>query len=842
MEKTYFNKAKQSTSKEQSKPDFTGNVYYSKKYSELQKINSKFVDFMNPKKEKAWQIYRKKLYKVSNFLDNNYHPQHLRAWYPNGKYQVKIRYNHTDSGLEHIYEKNNVEEKKPIDSDTLLKHEKNIINDNFIEYKKASTGEYIIVIEYCSSCEEHSNITQHLSDSIYKDLAFKYQRIINERFPFIKVLLKPIDVDIVKNNEVELPKVNMNGGQYVNTKSVNSYFKQCRIGAFEIYISTVNSGTKIIHSKLKTKKFPKVEIILDKIVSYLPKFNLNLILYDKEDYEDLDKMNNIQVNLYLCNSNIIKQVGKSTQEQVLNFTSPKRRLDMLRLQHLSEDQNFFKNGRSLFFNSRERISSSIPKKNKRGFSPVTPMTFRPATSTQITEPNRLNKNEKDINMNLNVDNEDKSEDINYSEKFLRSQKGINLMTKYSKVEENSIKSEEDDRSESVVLRFENLSYDTYIIETVENCNFQSSLTLLKFNQINTESKEVNKFIGLWHQRKAILNIHLYMKKEIPINKAKDEKEKDKENGNININNNKMIDLDVINDANITISKTDDPNSSHKVYPNEKGIYEYMTTPGEYKLEVIKLDCERIVEKIKILSGLNTKNFELIPSKHCDLEVQVFEYTECSTNDLIAKDLQKLEANKENPDKIEKISDISNIITEPVRNAEIQIFRNSNDLLVEGITNRKGIMKYLVDKNSNNLTIKVNKHGYFRAERFFKKNNTMKENENGNYTCVMTFILVKKEILDNYNKVLFVLYTNISKKIFDLNVQKYDEQEDDDFCHYYKKDMQDKNGILLTSLWYNPKKREEDEIILEENLDNDKIIEEKNKEERKEKEENEEKKK
>ena len=205
--------------------------------------------------------------------------------------------------------------------------------------------------------------------------------------------------------------------------------------------------------------------------------------------------------------------------------------------------------------------------------------------------------------------------------------------------------------------------------------------------------------------------------------------------------------------------------------------------------------------------------------------------------LIAKNLQKFEKkddNSEISDKSSKKSERSNIKTEPVRNAEVQIFKNSNDLLVEGITNRKGIMKYLVDKNSNNLTIKVNKHGYFRAERFFKKNINMKENENGNYTCVMTFILVKKEILDKYNKVLFVLYTNMSKKIFNLSLQKYDDKEDDDFCHYYIKDMQKQNGILLTSLYYNQKKREDDEIILEENLNDDKKIEEQEKKEIKEK--------
>jgi hypothetical protein len=161
---------------------------------------------------------------------------------------------------------------------------------------------------------------------------------------------------------------------------------------------------------------------------------------------------------------------------------------------------------------------------------------------------------------------------------------------------------------------------------------------------------------------------------------------------------------------------------------------------------------------------------------------------------------------------------SKIVTKPVRNAEIQIFKNSNDLLVEGITNRKGIMKYLVNKNENNLSIKVNKHGYFRAERFFKKNSNLKENENGNYDCIMTFILVKKEILQNLNKILFVLYTNMPKKIFNLEVQTYDNEESEEqFNHFYKNDMQKKSGILLASLWYKPQKREEDEVIMDEHF-------------------------
>ena len=769
-------------SKPKEKTVFESKLNFSKKFSELHELNKNFVIYM--KNDKKWQKHRKQFYKVSNFLDNYYNQFHSRPWYPNGIYQVKIRYNHTESGLEHIYEKNNVEQLIPIDKISKDKN-KNILSENFIELEKSKPGDYIIIIEYCSSCEEHSHITQHSSDTIYKDLALKYEKIINERFPFIKVLLKPIDVDIVKNIEVELPEVEVNGGQYKNTKSVNSYFKECRIGAFEIYIMKYNKEVKIIHSKLSSKKFPKVNIVLDKIVAFLPKFKLNLILYDKEDYEDLDKMNDIQVNIYLCQSNVIKQVRESTEEQVLNFTNPKRKLEMLRTQRLASGQNSFKNGRSLFFSSRERITSSIPKHNKRGFSAISSFNERPMTSVNNTEKSK-NKNE------INIESENSN--INWNE-MLKSQRGIKLVTKFSKVEnDENANTEEDDRSESVAMKFESLPYDTYIIETVENCYFESSWTMLKFSQINYESNnEVTKYIGLWHQKKAILNIHLYMKKET-IND---------DNGNNKPQNN--LDLEVIKDANVTISKADDPNSRYKVYPNEKSIYEYMTTTGEYKLEIIRENCEKAVEKIKIQSGLNTKNIELFPAKHCDLIVQVLEYNEYDFNKV---DINKIEE-----------GDNSSIITTPVRNAEVQIFRNSDELLVEGITNRKGLMTYLVDKNSNNLTIKVNKHGYFRAERFFKKNNTMKVNDKGNYDCIMTFVLVKKEILENCKKVLFVLYSNMSRKIFDLNIQKY-QNDEDDFCHCYTKDMQEKSGILISSFWYNPKKREDDELILPENLNND----------------------
>ena len=48
-----------------------------------------------------------------------------------------------------------------------------------------------------------------------------------------------------------------------------------------------------------------------------------------------------------------------------------------------------------------------------------------------------------------------------------------------------------------------------------------------------------------------------------------------------------------------------------------------------------------------------------------------------------------------------------IIISPVRNAKIQIFNSDNNLLTEGITNKKGIMKYLVNKNDSKNKNKPN---------------------------------------------------------------------------------------------------------------------------------------
>ena len=865
--KLFFNSPRQ----RKKSPFPEQNYFYSLKFENLHEINKKRTGFLFGD-EKKRQLLRKKTNNFSNQIDNYYFPKfHQRSWWPNGEYIIKRRYNYTGIGLEHVYEKNNVEQLKTIeDKEDKEKKDADYLKD-FTEYNNLKPNEYIITIEHCASCEEHKNITQHQTDTIFKELAIKYQKIIQERFPFIKVFLKPIDVEIVKNIKFRLPKVKENGKSHPPYPKINNQFKQCRIGAFEIQIATLTEKNekliRIIHSKLKTKKFPDVNTVLKKIVSFMPKFNLKLILYDKEDYEELEKMNNIQVNLYLCNSNIIKEVGESTQEQVLNFTSPGRRLLMLREQRLKQQQTFVKsdNKKGLNFSpiSSPRITSAMPQKHRGISARSNSYLVRPSSTSNYNINNKLIESSKSRIKSGN--NLGLTSIINGSDKFtnsyesfykigkeinnnatLKSQRGALIKRKFSKIETNENpkeNSEDEESSESVTLFFEDLPYDTYIIETIENSNFQGSLTLLKFNELNIDKNGfVTKYIGLWHQENAILNIHLYTEKEkkIPL-----ENNGIESNNNIGNDDNKDIirpssnpndqyeirlEQEPIITGSINISDADDPNSRYKVYPNSKGIYEYKTIPGEYKLEVYNEDYEKIVMKILLKCGLNTINIKLKQEKYCDLKVQVLEYNEydmVKSNNYNMNYLSHVYGNQinnennennNNNEAMEKNNVIENdeekIYIQPVRNAEIQIYKNNNDLLVEGITNRKGIMKYVVEKNENNLSIKVNKNGYFRAERFFKRNSNMKENEKGNYDCTMTFILVKIERLMQLNKVIFISYSNMCRKIFDLIVQNIDEERN----KWLQKDMQEESGIFLASFWYENKPREHDEILLDENAE------------------------
>ena len=228
---------------------------------------------------------------ITRELDNyfKYEP-HKRVWYPNGLYLLKRPYYYAEPGLGHFYEKNNIEELMDLRK---LKEEKGkkVKTNNFIDFTFLQENQFIITIEYCSNCKDHSIFTSH-SAELYKNYALSLQKCILLRFPFISVLLKPIETDIQTKNW-KLPKVE-NGKQWPKSY-INTLFKDVRIGAFEVQLcyKVKNKGEKeakevviLLHSKLEDKKWPKIDDILDKIVNYMPKFMGRIILYQKENEEE----------------------------------------------------------------------------------------------------------------------------------------------------------------------------------------------------------------------------------------------------------------------------------------------------------------------------------------------------------------------------------------------------------------------------------------------------------------------------------------------------------------------------------------------------------------------------
>ncbi len=136
------------------------------------------------------------------------------------------------------------------------------------------------------------------------------------RFPFIKVYLKPIDTDIFKNEE-KMDKKNV---------IIDEKYKEVRIGAMEVLLCKKINGVKEtsqLFSKLQTHQWPSIAKLLDSIVQYVPKFNLNINIYDKEsgildynkDYEEgkeedytYSKYKHIKVNVYYLNNDRIREI------------------------------------------------------------------------------------------------------------------------------------------------------------------------------------------------------------------------------------------------------------------------------------------------------------------------------------------------------------------------------------------------------------------------------------------------------------------------------------------------------------------------------------------------------
>jgi hypothetical protein len=395
------------------------------------------------------------------------------------------KYQYSQSGLQHYYEKNNVPQKLDLEK----KQEKEKVRGKekrFLEYEYMENNEIIVTIEHCSNCEDHQTHTQHIND-IYKTFAKVLQKCILLRYPFIKVYLKPIDTNII-NNE---------GSDQI---IIDNRYKEVRIGAMEVQLGVkVGEKTEIhmLHSKLSTGNWPSINTVLNKLVTHMPKFNIKGITYDKEEglsteegekkFEDimLSKFENIKVNLYQLKSEQHGELVQFADEELGRILNPKKRKEFYMKQRTVEKENYYTstNHNSEISNRPVTVRSSRYSQSKdftsRASSAMT-TSYRPLSTGRF----RATSSKMTVRDNEFFEDRDK----------IAGLKGVVIRTTFTNAEGK--------------FKLDDLPYDTYLLEVEDSKNFQSYAVVIKLSQY-IENLNLNKIIGLRRQVNSHAEVYVY---------------------------------------------------------------------------------------------------------------------------------------------------------------------------------------------------------------------------------------------------------------------------------------------------------------------------------------------
>ena len=769
---------------------------------------------LTKKNEIRRQALRNKQHPITRELDNYFRPDfHERPWFPNGKYIVKRHYYYANPGLGYNYERDNVKQLKNI---LELENEKSKKkkNNEFLEYLFMEENQYIITIEFCSNCKDHEKFTSHNAD-LFKNYAIALQKCILLRFPFISVLLKPIETDIKKPTIIKFPKLKKKEDderKYINDerKYINDEFKDVKIGAFEVqlcYKSNNNNHIIVLHSKLETKKWPKIENILNKIVSYMPKFMGKIILYQKETEEDEDqtqimeetknqngeegvqnleeqgqnKNNNnnennknfkneliegLKINIYLQKNNQITEISKKSWDSILKEKDPFKRHVMNQEKVLVEKQEMFKSGTNANsvienkkFNRSRPASAYSNRKNYSSYQNTRPSSSKNRISL-CTDNDYINSGVNPMEENLILD-----------EKISKNLKGKLIITKYT--------------NSKGCIDIGPLPYDSYYIEVSESRQYRNIGMCLVFNKLSTKNNHyIKRYIGLYTQENSFIQLHVF------------ETKKDEDNKEDPVH---------ISGATVTIEEVREGNKEDyledkeckfeiKEKENSPGIFEQTVKPGKYLLKIKKDNYETVTKTCFLQKGLNCINIELFKERTCKLVIKVYNYEKLIMQGLHSK----------------------------IQNADVVIYQNANEILEQGITDNNGELEYIVNKEEDFLTIVINKVGYFPIQRTFIRDKNMIVNECDQYYEGMSFFLVKKNFVYNTKCILILTYSNIKKNNFidvselnpNIEKEKYTQiinaQESDgmhSICLLYKEDSEIDNTQMQTQNNYETQNNE-----------------------------------
>ena len=716
------------------------------------------------------QEYRKRIHPITRELYRYFNQKfHLSSWNPNGLYERNKYYYFIGPSLGFIDKEGNKRYDK-----TELNREKAKSNQKkikiFPEFNFMEDNQYKIIIEYCSNCEEHQAYTFHKSE-VFHNYATYLEKCILLRFPFIKVILKPIDSD---NIRLKYPKVNKSG-EMINKLEI-------RIGAFEVILSYKKKDeqlkNELLYSKLEKKMFPSITNILDKIVKYVPTFNGEIIVYEKEtrnesqeiekvDSESKDIIEGLEINIYLMkNQQIINLINKAWNE-IQNQYDPKKRLMVIREKHLMNKLSM--EGKYTFetnLNNKKILMRSSSMTDIVNNNNLFEDNFFRTQSAFKLKRQKTNKSDNfKIYNKYDLDELYKSNSPSnkyiFDKEISNNLKGRLMIRKYTDKEG--------------VINIGPLPYDSYYIEVKESTQFRNVGLCLSFNDLNYyKDNYIKKYIGLFNQENAFIQVHAFEMKE----NTKD----------------KIPDVSLLSNVKIILKKIKEDKEENnrdiiiEIKESKKqGIYENTVSPGKYILEAKKANYEISTKYLELKKGKNLINVEMSIERYYNLHIEVLNF--------------------EN-------------LKEPIKNAEITIYKNSNEIIEECITNKKGECNYIVDKELDFFTFFIEKMDYFPTQRVFKRKPDTKKNSKGEYEEKMTFLLIKKNYVINNNLMVIVTYSNLYEDNFDIkNIQISNKIKENIDISY--NDKQKSDGIICTIIKNKETKTNNNEnVSLEDSLEQD----------------------
>ena len=533
--------------------------------------------------------------KSTRFQDNYFNTKlHKHNWEPSGKYKEKGKYTYGDSGLGFNMGEQNITKQND-------KKNANKTPTHFLEFDFLENNDIIIIIEHCSNCEEHLNHTNHVNN-IYKNISKLLQLCINIRYPFIKVYLKPIDI---------------------NNKTIS------KLGALEIQLGMKINDNKTIttlFSKLHSNQWPNFNNILNKINSLVPLIDIKCTVYDKE--EDLDNNNNSIDNMNMNENNDInneednanKNNIKEKNDKILlalpsKFENIKINLYSLKNKQIEAYCKEAANQLDMAFNPKRKAEIFYEEQNKEGINNIENNESKLYGNSKMT--NKLNLTQKNFltRPESSLKNKSLNNTFNYSVRNNSTLSFSNYGKKGELIDDLSLVNDLKGKllstgyvDKSGILIFENVPYDSYLIEIENSKIFLGCGMPILFQKIynkkisdNSQNKNylLNKIFGLKRQIDAFVEVYLFSKNE----------------------KNDFTGINLISDAKVVLIKkffeSGDIVSGNvdelelEENKNIKGRYEIVTEAGDAELNVIKKGYENIYKKIKLKNGINKINIELV---------------------------------------------------------------------------------------------------------------------------------------------------------------------------------------------------------------------------------------